>query len=249
MTEVCLEFIFLIELIMLFCCPKSEGVPRADLAAFVRSYILKKYGKKKLVDQQLRGVVSAVLKNFQSSMRIRLFGRLAGVIYVNNYDPAQCDLVLALLRLLFPNTEKLKKAMEAGEGKCTVPLYSVMKAVNTVFPPRAAVLAQGSTGARTAIRTIHFLALDKELREKLQQAISSILDAAPAGSVGASPPAPSLQAAPQTKVGSTIRVKGGRDDQICVDSLLEVCHEAFAAQNARDTGNRILRERVLHCSI
>jgi len=78
-------------------------------------------------------LVHAIRKLASSSERIRLFGALVGVIDSRRFSKRVCDMVLGLVRILFPKfTSTVMRTRP--EHKFFVTSYDALRAVRKTFP-------------------------------------------------------------------------------------------------------------------
>jgi hypothetical protein len=223
---------------------------RETLAEFVVSWLSTKYGKRKLVDQQLRGIVQATFDNRELSKRIQLFGRLAGVF--GPFDRVEGDLVLEVLASLGP-PDKVKKILDYGEGKSQIPGHQALKLIKRVFPLKFSDVADGQMGREESeskedpdeeedytfnhytASFNHVICLDWELRDALTAQINELAtNGAVTTLLGG---IEDKVVADSTRRGSCMRAKGKNVDmhmKVDLDLLISLFLDVFSLQNKRE---------------
>lgn len=154
---------------------------RQALPLFIKDYLLQRYGLPSLSDAHLRSVVACLQKNHRKNRRLRLFGMLCGVVDPSRYCERLCDIVLNMLKLLFPkfNSTILRSRKE---GHCWVTLHDAVSACEHCFPVEPLALSIDRL-ALSGERRASFLATVKALGVEYGS-----LDARGAGSTQTAPP-------------------------------------------------------------
>lgn len=85
------------------------------------------------VDVHRYSLVDAIRRLAITSDRIRLFGQLVGVLKPRKFSKRLCDIILGVLKLLFPKFSSTVMRTRP-ENKAFVPLYDALQAVRKTFP-------------------------------------------------------------------------------------------------------------------
>jgi hypothetical protein len=70
------------------------------MPTFVGEYTLNKFGVKKLADTKLQTMINSILSAYKTDPRVRLFGRMCGVVDTEYYSPLISDIFLEVCRVV-----------------------------------------------------------------------------------------------------------------------------------------------------
>ncbi|GBG26882.1 Hypothetical Protein FCC1311_031042 [Hondaea fermentalgiana] len=112
---------------------REAGRKPHSLAKTILHFFTQKYGLKKLAEEYLYGVVQAIREDCENSPRVRLFGMLVGVVDPEHYSQTLCDVIMAVISVIFPRIESIAKTLEHGPEQTVVQSTHALRAARSIF--------------------------------------------------------------------------------------------------------------------
>ncbi|EKX52153.1 hypothetical protein GUITHDRAFT_102054 [Guillardia theta CCMP2712] len=108
----------------------KTGKPREPLPEFLKNFLIRQYGLKSIALKNLANIAAGVRKEFEKALRLKIFGKITGMIDQEEYEDGLCDALMQGLKNIFP-PDQIKERMD--DGNISIPLLSIASATLSVF--------------------------------------------------------------------------------------------------------------------
>mmetsp|Transcript_57084 Transcript_57084/g.133948 ORF Transcript_57084/g.133948 Transcript_57084/m.133948 type:complete len:293 (-) Transcript_57084:272-1150(-) len=109
----------------------KQGRKRGALPDFLKNYLIRQYGLKSIAMKNLQNMAAGVRKEWESSLRLKVFGTVSGMIDDDKYQEGHCDVLCEALKNLFA-TDQIKERLSDRDCE-SLPIQSVAYATLIVF--------------------------------------------------------------------------------------------------------------------
>lgn len=116
---------------------------RVPIARVFEDYLLSRLGDPSGVEASLFGVARCV-RRCKDSKRLRLFGRLCGLVEPDRYNPYACDIILTFYQTVFPRFTASTLSTRK-EGQCKAGAAELLRGLQAAFAPETRPFVPEST--------------------------------------------------------------------------------------------------------
>ncbi|EKX52151.1 hypothetical protein GUITHDRAFT_102052 [Guillardia theta CCMP2712] len=104
----------------------KTGKPREPLPEFLKNFLIRQYGLKSIALKNLANIAAGVRKEFEKALRLKIFGKITGMIDQEEYEDGLCDALMQGLKNIFP-PDQIKERMDIVTRNGTDDLSDVVK--------------------------------------------------------------------------------------------------------------------------